>query len=101
MGQDKFIVTIDADLEELIPGFMENRRQDIEKLLSASANGDFECLRSIGHSLKGVGGGYGFMRITELGAAIETAAREKNTDIARKCIIELSEYLQGVEIRYE
>lgn len=101
MDQNKFNVTIDSDLAELIPGFMENRRQDIENLKSASENRDFETLRSIGHSLKGVGGGYGFMLITELGAAIESAAREQDLDTTNKCIMDLSEYLQKVDIRYE
>lgn len=101
MGQDKYTVIIDSDLEELIPGFMENRRQDVENLMAASENRDFESLRSIGHSLKGVGGGYGFMLITELGAAIESAAKEQDLDTASKCIKELSGYLQRVEIRYE
>lgn len=101
MSQNKFTVTIDADLEELIPGFLENRRQDLEKMQAAIEAGDYENLRTVGHSLKGVGGGYGFMQITELGAAIESAAREKDMETARKCVTELSEYLEGVEITYE
>lgn len=101
MGQDKFTVVIDADLEELIPGFLENRRQDVEKLQVAYDASDFESLRSIGHSLKGVGGGYGFMKISELGAVIESTASEQDMDTAKECIRELSRFLQNIEIRYE
>lgn len=101
MGQDKITVTVDADLEELIPGFLENRRQDVENLQAAAEKSDYENLRSIGHSLKGVGGGYGFMKISELGATIESAANEQDMESAKKCIIELSAFLQNVEVRYE
>ena len=32
MSDEKIIVQVDEDLEDLIPGFLENRKQDVEKL---------------------------------------------------------------------
>lgn len=101
MNGDDIIVTIDPDLEELIPVFMENRNKDVQNLKTASAVNDFEALRSTGHSLKGVGGGYGFTRITEIGAEIETFAKMKDIEKINKYITELEEYLDKVEIRFE
>ena len=101
MIQEKITVKIDPDLEELIPGFLENRSNDVEKLKAACGASDFETLRSIGHSLKGVGGGYGFAMITKLGADIEISAKAGELENIEKCISELSDYLQRIEIQYE
>lgn len=101
MGDKNLIVTIDPDLEDLIPGFLENRNNDIRNLKAASAKNDFETLRSIGHSLKGVGGGYGFDRITEIGAEIEASAKSGNIEKINASIVALEEYLGKIEIRFE
>ncbi len=101
MSDDKIIVNIDEDLEDLIPGFLENRVTDIDKLNSAFSENDSETLRSIGHSLKGVGGGYGFMKITEIGAEIESLAKLKDMDKIKCLIEELADYLDRVEIVYQ
>jgi HPt (histidine-containing phosphotransfer) domain-containing protein len=100
MSDEKIIIQVDPDLEELIPGFLENRNSDVEKLRSALDDNDFENLRSIGHSIKGVGGGYGFDLMSELGADIESAAKESNADEIREKINQLDDYLQRVEIEY-
>lgn len=98
---EKIIVTIDSDLEELIPGFLVNRTRDLENLKAAAGSGDVESIRSIGHSLKGVGGGYGFDRITELGAALEQAAKSGQLDDINARIADLADYLLQIEVRYE
>jgi len=101
MSDDKIKVVIDADLEELIPTFLENRVTDLNNLKAALAEGDYETLRSIGHSLKGVGGGYGFERITQLGAAIENFAKENDKDAVSENISELGLYLERVDVVFE
>ena len=101
MTQGKIQIVIDADLEELIPDFLKNRSVDVTRLKEASDNSDFESIRSIGHSLKGVGGGYGFMKITELGAELEKSAKVNDMENIRTCISELENYLENIEIIYE
>jgi len=101
MSEDKIVVNIDIDLEDLIPGFLENRQSDLQKLEQALGDQDFEILRSIGHNLKGVGGGYGFHDMTTLGAAIEESARENKFEIVNENVKKLSNYLSSVEIVYE
>jgi len=100
MLDEKIIVQVDPDLEDLIPGFLENRSLDVEKLRSELDKNDFENIQSIGHSIKGVGGGYGFELMSELGANIETAAKENNTDVIRENINRLDGYLKCVEVEY-
>jgi len=101
MSDEKIVVNIDIDLEDLIPGFIENRQNDILKLEQAFAEQDLETLRSIGHNLKGVGGGYGFHEMTTLGAAIEEGAKENNLENIDENVKKLSHYLANVEINYQ
>ena len=101
MSDEKIVVNIDIDLEDLISGFLENRQKDILKLEQAFAEQDFETLRSVGHNLKGVGGGYGFHDMTTFGAAIEEGAKEKNLATINENIKKLSHYLANVEINYQ
>ena len=37
---EKIMVTVDADLAELIPGFLENRNRDVRQLLEGSSAGN-------------------------------------------------------------
>ena len=64
------------------------------------ANGDFDGIRIVGHSMKGSGGGYGFPFITEIGARLERAAIARDVDIICNAISELRHYLAQVEIVY-
>ncbi|HWR45559.1 Hpt domain-containing protein [Sporomusa sp.] len=97
----KDVVVIDRDLEDLIPGFLANRQTDISAIKAAVDVQDYESVRVIGHTLKGIGGGYGFERVTEIGAAVEQAGKRKDAVAAYELAQELKQYLEFVEIRYE
>lgn len=101
VSTDTETVIIDEELEDLIPGYLENRRQDITLILSALERNDFETIRAIGHKMKGSGGGYGFDRITEIGRDLEAAAKRAiNRDIQER-IHELRDYLDRVQIVFQ
>lgn len=97
---ERIMVKIDPDLAELIPGYLENRTQDILHILEALERADFETIRTLGHGMKGSGGGYGFAAITEIGKAIETAAKEGNAGAIREGVESLRSYLERVEVVY-
>ncbi len=94
-------VRIDKDLEDLIPGYIENRQKDIKSILFSLEKADYESIRILGHSMKGSGGGYGFDAITRIGKSIEEAAKNKNGSEIKKQVEELSYYIAGIEITYE
>ncbi|MBI3592277.1 MAG: Hpt domain-containing protein [Nitrospirae bacterium] len=96
----KIIVHIDADLEALIPGFLQNRREDIKSILTALEVGDYQTIRILGHSMKGTGGGYGFDAISQIGYSIEKAATDRNAGEIKKLISTLSSYIESVEVIY-
>jgi len=99
--EEKIIVHVDAELKDLIPGFIDNRRKDIRTLETALRKDDYETIRKLGHSMKGSGGGYGFNAITDIGRSLENASKEKNDEEIRKWVDELLNYLQNVEVVYE
>jgi HPt (histidine-containing phosphotransfer) domain-containing protein len=95
------IVKVDSDLEDIIPGFLQNRQSDIEAILDALDKGDYESIRILGHNMKGAGGGYGFEVITDIGSAIEQAAKMNDADVIKRSLHELSMYLKQIEIVFE
>ena len=97
----KFIAHIDPDLRDLIPGYLQNRQKDIKAINKALKTSDFSKIRVLGHSMKGSGGGYGFMPISKIGQTIEEAARIKNPDQIKDGLAELSDFLKRVTLVYD
>ena len=93
-------VQVDRERAELVPRFLGNCRRDVDLIETAIAQSDLDTTRRIGHSLKGVGGGYGFAEITRLGAAIEAAAMVGEAQNALAAIGALAAYLDAVEVEF-
>jgi len=97
----RFAVHIDKDLEDLIPGYIENRQKDIISIRNALEKSDFESIRILGHSMKGSGGGYGFDEITRIGASLETTAKDKDAEAIKQWTEKLSFYINNIDITYD
>jgi len=98
---EKIIVQVDAELEDIIPVFLENRYKDIKSMLESLKQSDYESIQILGHNMKGAGGGYGFDAITDIGKSLEQAAKDKNSEKIRKLVGELSTHIERVEVVYE
>jgi HPt (histidine-containing phosphotransfer) domain-containing protein len=94
----KILVEVDEEILDLVPGFLENRRKDVDRIREAAASGDFATARRLGHSMKGAGGGNGFNRITEIGAVLEEAAERGDVATIERELGELASYLERVEV---
>ncbi len=97
----KIIVHVDPDIVDLIPGFLENRHKDIKTIGEALAQGDFETIRFLGHSMKGAGGSYGFDAITDIGRSLEQAAIAQDGGGIKKSLQDLFAYLDSIEVVYK
>ena len=98
---EKILVQVDADLEDLIPAYLQNRRKDADAIGEALEKQDFEAIRVLGHTMKGTGGGYGFDAITDIGRALEESAKSRNVQAIRQEVAALLDYLQAVEVVYQ
>ncbi|MBI1897904.1 MAG: Hpt domain-containing protein [Acidobacteria bacterium] len=85
---------------QLIPKFLDHKRQEIEQLSAAADRADFAALENVGHNLKGTGRAHGFPYVTELGRRIEHAARKYDLQPVRTSIRRLERYLDGLRIVY-
>lgn len=94
----EIVVHVDPELADMIPLFLENRARDLALLRAAMARNDLEGARKTGHTLKGVGGSYGFAAISEVGRRIEDAAEEGQGDRVSAAIEELADYLGRVRV---
>ena len=91
-------VDVDPEIAELVPGFLASRRKEHEELVLALSAGDWDLLRRVGHTLKGVGSSYGFDLISELGARLEQRSREEDSVMAAEVLRELGLFLRGVQV---
>lgn len=98
---DIHAVKVAKDLEDLIPVFMKNRLKEVDALRAATAAGDFEELRRLGHRMKGVGNSYGFAHVSALGKRIEDLAKASDTAALQQTVDEYADYLSKVSIAYE
>jgi CheY-like chemotaxis protein/HPt (histidine-containing phosphotransfer) domain-containing protein len=95
------VVHADPKFADLVPGFLQNRRNDVRTILGALDRGDFETVERLGHGMKGAGGSWGFQGISDIGADLEQAALKVDADASRKWVGQLSLYLDRVEIVYQ
>ena len=99
MTNEKIIIQIeDEDILELIPGYMESRRNELDVLRDAITRTDFETLRGLGHKLKGSGGAYGFDRISEIGGNLEFSAKARDLPAIERQIADLQDFITRVEV---
>jgi HPt (histidine-containing phosphotransfer) domain-containing protein len=98
---DKIQVRVDPDLHDLIPGYLKNREKDLLKYQQNLEKDDFDAIAVLGHSMKGSGGGYGFNGLSNIGRAIENAAKNKDKESVQKSINDLTDYLNKLEILYD
>ena len=96
----RITVSVDPDLEDLVPGFLENRRKDAAVLAVAAQCGDLKTVRLLGHRMKGDGGGYGFHEISEIGEALEQAARREDWKVIAEKTEVLTVFLAQVDVVY-
>jgi CheY-like chemotaxis protein len=75
--------------------FLDRRRRELLTLREALASDDIEEIRGIGHNLKGVGGGFGYPQIGEIGERLEQAARAGDTAGMGREIDELARFLDS------
>ena len=96
----RLIVQIGRDFEDIAPIFLANRHKDVQTLHQALSDADFGTIQMLGHRMKGDGGGYGFDRISEIGAAMEQEAEQQDHPACKEQLAQLEDFLARVEVVY-
>ncbi|MCM0607211.1 MAG: Hpt domain-containing protein [Xanthomonadaceae bacterium] len=96
----KIVVKVDAEIKELIPGYLENRKKEIAELESYFSKKDFDAIAKIGHKLKGNAAGYGFIELGEIAIRLESASKKSDLNVVKNCIDSIKSYLSSIEIEY-
>lgn len=86
----------DPIVGELLPDYLAECRAELPRLAAALAAADFETLWKVGHGLKGSGAGYGLPPVSDHGAALEAAAKARNTTAAAAALEALAAFLDRV-----
>ena len=93
-------VYIDPGLEEIVPGYLENRRREVQTVETALRQDEFDTICVIGHRMKGDGGGYGFDAISTIGEGMEQAAARQDKEAIRRHLSNLVDFLARITVVY-
>jgi HPt (histidine-containing phosphotransfer) domain-containing protein len=98
---DKIQLSVEPALRELVPGFLANRRKDVEAIGRALGSGNLEAIKVVGHNIRCFSQVYGFEDLTALGEEIQQAAAEASTLRIAHARARLAEYLARVDFSRE
>lgn len=104
MSDKKHVAYVEREMEEFIPFFLEESREEIRQLVEALKKGDYKGLKDFGHKIKGssVTCSEGFQEMSNIGKAIEDLARDqKSLGEIKDLVKAYIEYVNNVEIIYK
>ena len=83
------------------PAIWENRQKDVTTIKNALNAPDFGKIRVLVHSMKGSGGGFGFLPISKIVEALGKCAKNKDSDSIKNRLAEPSDFLERVTLVYD
>lgn len=96
----KVTVNIDADLQDLIPQFIENRKKDIATLQSLVDASDLTAIAQLAHKIKGAAAGYGFVQLSDLASEMEKAAKSGNPAPLKSLAVQMETHFSNIEVKF-
>jgi len=81
-----------AEMQEM---YINHTFKELKSIRENIQSTTFDSLRTFGHNIKGSGGMYGFNEITEMGAIIESAAKDENMDQIKSNFDKLETFLKS------
>ena len=95
---DKIVIHINPEVLDLVPGYINNRKNDLPVIKQYLENNAFEEIRTMGHKMKGGGNLYGLEQVTLMGDKIEKAAIALDKKPIEEALAVLEDYLNRVEV---
>ena len=75
--------------------YVNHTNKELISILESLETKSFDSLRTFGHNIKGSGGMYGFNVVTEIGAVIESAAKEEDMALIKSNLNTLDSFLKS------
>lgn len=85
---------IDDAIKAAIPGYLENRRKDVEKLKSAFAIKEIKVIGKIAHNVGGTAESYGQVELGRVAFLLDQAVIDSNWADIEKYIVEMEKLLK-------
>ena len=95
---ERIRLEVEPNLKALVPGFLANRRKDLEAIGRALNSGTLEAIRVVGHNIRCFSRVYGFDELTALGEEIQQAALDQSTLRIAHAQNQLANYLERIEV---
>ena len=93
-------VRVDANLADLIPAYLANRRSNLQEGWHALRNRDFNCLQRIGHRVRGTAASYGFDLLGTAAIDLEAAGIRRDPALARASLDQMDDFLRHLVIEF-
>jgi len=81
-----------AEMQEM---YINHTFKELNNIVENFESTSFDSLRIFGHNIKGSGGMYGYNEVTNLGAEIETAAKNEERESIRLHLDSLGKFLKS------
>ncbi len=76
----------DKEIQALVTRFREGLPEHASKLQMANVNEDWDTMQQIAHTLKGMGGAFGFPEITESADSLERVLKQQDMQNVAHCL---------------
>ena len=97
-GEKVILLHVARKLAPITVDYVEHRRGDVNSVLAALEQGNYDRIRVLGHNMKGTGAAFGLYDITDIGGSIERAAEDHGPEEVRRLVARLRDYVDCVEI---
>lgn len=89
-------VTVDAELVELVPSYIEKRKTEVSALKSFFEKNQLDEIAKVAHKVKGTAASYGFIELTDISGKIESLAQGDNMAELKRQIDLFKTYVETV-----
>lgn len=90
----------DPEFQELIRQYVQYLNDTFSEAKQNLTEADFLKIQKFGHNLKGSGGGYGLMGISEIGQQIEEASKSQDKSLLSELFSQFETELIAAQKKY-
>lgn len=86
----------DEEYQKLVDKFKQRAKIMMEEMAEYVSTNDMEKLAGVSHTLKGLGGSFGFPEVTTLAGSLEKAAKSDEQELSNEVYTRLNAFVQAI-----